>query len=322
MGTIYIGMDIHKNYIHAVGVDAKGRKVIEQRLGADRESITVFLGQFSDVHVAIESTTVWVHIYEAIDSMGIEVTLVNTRGTKQKMKTDKLDALKLARCLRTGFIARSYIPSRQIRELRNLTRHRISLVKTRTVTKNKIHSILLKNGVRHGFSDVFGKAGKGWLKTIDISPTENYGLRSYLAVLSSIDKEIASVEKRVKAMLLTTIPGVDYWSALLIIAEVADIGRFPEPKKPCSYAGLVPTVSQSGSHTYYGHTIKECCTNLKWILVQCSWVHVRCCPDSCITKRFRRVAKKRGSGKAIISAANKMAIAIWSMLTRMEEFRV
>jgi transposase len=327
MCTVYIGMDIHKNYILAVGVNSKGEEAVRQRFNS-KELDRFLKSVSSDVEVAIESTAAWTHIYNVIEARGIKVTLVHVKGTKEKIKTDKLDALKLANGLRAGYLHASYIPTKPVRDLRNMVRHRFSLTAKRTTIKNSVHSILLRNGISHGFSDIFGKAGMEWLKQLELNGTERYRVHSYLNMIEKLNEEINSIDKEIetiakansKAMLLTTIPGIDYYAALTIIAEIADINRFSNPKKLCAYAGLVPTVHQSGSHTYYGRIIWDCCRNLKRIMVICAHVHVRCC-DSRITKLYRRVKRRSSSNKAIVAAARKMLETIWYMLTRNEEFK-
>ena len=75
---------------------------------------------------------------------------VKTRAiASAKIKTDKLDAVKLANLLRGGYIAECYVPDKSIMELRELVRHRIALVRMRTKLKNKIHSIVLMNLAEH-----------------------------------------------------------------------------------------------------------------------------------------------------------------------------
>ena len=87
----------------------------------------------------------------------------------------------------------------------------------------------------------------------------------YLRILSSIENEIKEIDKEIRqkcmeneeTMLLTTIPGIGYFSALLIYAEIGDIKRFPNSKKLCSYAGLVPSIRQSGNKVITGKITKE-----------------------------------------------------------------
>lgn len=333
MRTIYIGMDIHKKFIQAAALDEKGSRIAEQKFDNNSKEIKRFMKKFRkhNVKTAIEATCIWYHVYEALEDLGIETTLVNVRRTKviaeSKIKTDKLDALAIAQCLRTGFIATAYVPPKRIRELRNVVRHRVSLKKEITRNKNRIQSILLRNGVKHPFSDLFGKKGRKFLESTDLKESEKLRLDSYLAILDSLEKEKRNITERIeelckadkKAMLLTTIPGISYYSALLMTSEIGEIERFRNPKKLCSYAGLVPKVMQSGYKEFHGRTIKECNQNLKWILNQCTHIHIRNC-RSRITKMYYRIAKK-DTNKATIAASRKMLVAIWAMLSRDEPFK-
>jgi len=123
------------------------------------------------------------------------------------------------------------------------------------------------------------------------------------------------------AILLTSIKGIRYYSAMVIVSEIRNIKRFSNPKKLCSYAGLVPRTVQSGSHIYHGRIIKECNQNLKWILNQCVHLHIRFCKESQITKLYCKVMRKKGSNKATIAASRKILTIIWHMLTKGEEFK-
>ena len=100
-----------------------------------------------------------------------------------------------------------------------------------------------------------------------ISLPENYkiALDGYLSVLDNVRREIRIASKRVQqlaeedrdAMLLMTIPGMGYYSALLTKSEIGYVRRFPSTKQLCSYAGLVPSTYASGNACYHGHITKQ-----------------------------------------------------------------
>jgi len=334
---IYIGMDIHKNFIQAVAITKEGKLICNQKLGTSDEQIKRFIQSLAvPVHrikAAVESTCTWYHVYDSLEALGIDTTLVNVRRTKviaeSKIKTDKLDALSIAHCLRTGFIAESWVPPKDIRELRNMVRHRLSLRKEITRFKNKVHSILLRNGIKHEYSDLFGKKGMEFLRNLELEGSDRYRLQSYLGIVESLMEQKQRTDSRIsrlcrmneKAMLLTSIKGISYYSAMVIVSEIGDVKRFPNSKKLCSYAGLVPRTMQSGNHVYHGRILKECNQNLKWILVQCIHSHIRFCKDSLITRLYYRVMKRKSKNKATIAASRKMLTCIWHMLTRGEEFK-
>lgn len=328
-------MDIHKNFIQACAMDEKGKILNEKRFSSDLQGIAGFIQKLpgEEIFAAIESTCTWYHIYEKLASLDVDTTLVNVRRTKviaeSKIKTDKLDAKSLAQCLRTGFIATAYIPPKEIIERRDILRHYISLGRDLSRQKNKIQAILLRNGVKHGFSDLFGKAGMNFLKNLTIRNSERYRLDSYVRIVETLQEERKQTKKKImtlcrhndQAMLLTSIPGISYVGAMIIISEIGEITRFTSSKKLCNYAGLVPRTIQSGTHTYHGRILKECNTNLKWILNQCTHVHTRNCPDSPITRHYYKLVSKKGNNKATVAASRKMLTCIWHMLTKSETFK-
>ena len=81
-----------------------------------------------------------------------------------RIKTDKLDASTLADLLRAGLVAECYVPPREVRDRRALLRYRASLVRTRTMVKNRVHALLDKYEMNHGFSDLFSVRGRRWLE--------------------------------------------------------------------------------------------------------------------------------------------------------------
>jgi len=204
MRTTYVGMDIHKNFIQATAMDEQGNILHEQKFSSDIYGIKRFVESLNSqkIKAAIESTCTWYHVYEALNSLGIDTTLVNVRRTKviaeSKIKTDKLDAKSIAHCLRTGFIATAYVPSKKMIELRNILRHSMSLRKETTRHKNKIHAILLRNGIKHKYTDVFGKKGINFLRELNISDSEKYNLESHLNIVESLLEENRKTTKKIE----------------------------------------------------------------------------------------------------------------------------
>jgi len=226
MRTIYVGMDIHKNFIQAAAMDENGDIIKEQKIKSNKEEIKRFICNLKNpekVQAAIEATCTWYHVYETLDALGVETTLVNVRRTKviaeSKIKTDPLDAKNIAHCLRTGFIATAYIPPKQVMEQRNLLRHRMSLRKEITRYKNKVHAILLRNGIQYPIcTDLFGVGGMKFLHRIKLTSSEQYRLTSYLNIIKTLIQEKNHIAKNIEtlcknndqAMLLTSIPGISY----------------------------------------------------------------------------------------------------------------
>jgi len=139
ISNMYIGMDLHKKYLQVAVVDEKGKVMRNSKIDNDLDEIGKFFNDVNnqDAKVVMESSGVWYNIYEYLsEQKHLDVVLSNPIKTKAiataKIKTDKLDALKLADLLRGGYIAECYIPDKKTMGLRELVRHRLALVKTRT----------------------------------------------------------------------------------------------------------------------------------------------------------------------------------------------
>ena len=134
-------------------------------------------------------------------------------------------------------------------DLRELVRHRAALVRMRTKLKNKVHSIVLMKGIQISskhcpFTYLYNK---------ELRALNDYRINAYLHLIESLDSEIKVVSKEIvtlamedeMARLLMTIPGICYYSALLIVSKIRNINRFPDSHHLCSYAGLIPSTTRS-----------------------------------------------------------------------------
>jgi transposase len=280
----------------------------------------------------LESTgNFWIKTYEALEAANVKVTLSNPMKTRAiaeaRIKTDKIDAQTLAHLLRADLVAASYVPDKETRMRRALLRHRASLVKTRTEIKNRIHNLLDKYDLRSEFSDLFGKHGLEWLYGLQLPAIDKAILNSDLQLLESLNQQIQSMNVEIAKLacnqedvkLLMTMPGVDYYAAMIISSEIGDVKRFSAAEKLTSWAGLAPSIHQSGSRVRRGHITKQGSRMLRWILVQAAQNSHRCDPR--FQHLYRRIAARRGENKAIIAVAREMLVIIYYMLTRREEYR-
>jgi len=104
--------------------------------------------------------------------------------------------------------------------------------------------------------------------------------------------------------LLTTIPGVGYYIALLVKAEIGDIARFRTGDQLASYAGIDPSTHSSGGVTRHGRITKEGSRWLRWAMVEAALVHFRF--DSPVTRAYHRIAERWRKGKAKVVAARRL----------------
>lgn len=317
---MFVGLDLHKNYMQAAVIDDEGNLLKEERIPNTNEDIEAFSTNLKDeTKIVIESSSTWYHIYELL-AKHHHVVLSNPVKTKAiasaKVKTDKVDAVTLANLLRGGYISECYIPPRRIMDLREMVRYRASLVRMRVDAKNKIHAIILMRGIKIE-AKPFTKEFVQELRKIG-----DYRLDGYLAVIGSLNEQINSISQKIRkeavedesTKLLMTIPGVGYYSALLIASEIGDVNRFPDSHHLCSYAGLTPSTHSSGGVTHHGAITRTGSKYLRWILTECAKAHIRTEKESALTKFYHHLAKKRGASKASVASASKLLRIVYWVL--------
>jgi transposase len=329
----YVGIDVGKQKCAVAVMDSEGRISDEFSFLNNNEGIGNLISRLSmDDEVVMESTgSVWVNLYDRLEQVHMKVVLANPMKTKAivsaRIKSDTIDARILAHLLRADLIPSSYVPPYEIREMRYLLRHRASIVKIRTMVKNKIHSMLDRNGIAVvGFSDLFGKRGMEWLKSVKLSALDRLMLDNHMEHLESLRRQVEAVDREITlraskdeyVKLLLSMTSVDVYSALLIRSEIGDISRFSSYKKLISWAGLAPSLHQSGSVEYHGRITKQGSRMLRWIMVESARTAVN--SDSRLGEFYERVKQKRGGQKAIVAVACKMLKIIWTMLTRNEPY--
>jgi transposase len=328
----FVGIDISKTKCRAAIMDPEGVILEEFTFTNNHEGIEGLTARLSlDDRVVMESTgSVWTNLYNHLDEKRIPVALANPLKTKAiasaRIKSDKVDARILAHLLRSNLVAESYVPPKHLREIRTLIRHRVGIVKIRTMVKNQVHALVDTHGLACPHSDMSGKRGLEWLRSLQLSPLDRLILNNHLTHLESLDQQTERVDEEIhnKAVededvrLLLSMTGIDVYSALLIRSEIGSIERFPEYKKLVSWAGLAPSLHQSGNVEYHGSITKQGSRTLRWIIVEAARVAVN--HDTKMRSFHERVKHRRGDQKATIAVANKMLKIIWFMLTRREPY--
>jgi transposase len=328
----FVGIDIGKAKCRAAIMDQGGNILDEFTFMNNHEGIEGLVSRLSmDDRVVMESTgSVWANLYNQLDMKQIHVVLANPLKTKAiasaKIKSDKIDARILAHLLRSNLVAESYVPAKPLREIRALIRHRVGIVKIRTMVKNQVHAIVDTHGFTCPYSDMFGKGGLQWLRSLQLPSLDRLIINNHLIHLESLNQQMERVDEEIHSKacededvrLLLSLTGIDIYSALLIKSEIGNINRFPEYKKLVSWAGLAPSLHQSGNVEYHGNITKQGSKMLRWIMVEAARVAVN--HDERMRSFYERVKHRRGGQKAIVAVANKMLKIIWFMLTRREPY--
>jgi transposase len=136
---------------------------------------------------------------------------------------------------------------------------------------------------------------------------------SYTEEIEKQNRQL-SVEARQdgRARLLTTIPGIGVYSAMLLLAEIGDIQRFSDKQALCSYAGLVPRVRESAGKAGRGGITRQGSPWLRWIMVEAAQVATRSSPAA--RKYFLQLRHRKHPHVARVALARKLLVAVYAML--------
>jgi transposase len=314
--TRWIGIDLHRRRSQVAVIDEHGELTLSRRIVNDRETFLELLGDPGSAHVVLEATYRWEWLAELLEEADYDVHLAHPLRTRAiaaaRVKTDAIDARTLAHLLRAGFLPEAYIAPRELRDLRELLRHRATLTRMRSAVKNRVHAILAKHGIANERADLFGKGGREFLTTLQLRDAPRRRLDSLIALICDFDREIetttAEIEQRAKADdrvdVLTQIRGVGRYTAMLIIAEIGDINRFPTARHLCSWAGLTPSVRSSDGKARLGHITRQGSPALRWALVEAAQKITT--GSGPLREKFERIAKRRGRKIAKVAIAREI----------------
>jgi transposase len=285
--------------------------------------------------VVVEICPLAATVHDVARELGLKVIVADTtqdawRWKNNKRKTDRDDALKLARLAALGQLNPVHIPSPTMRQWRRAVEHRQTLVAEVTRCKNRIRALLLPQGHRLPR----GKSGWTWKSVEQLcalakplsacGPEElwrgllHVELRRLEALLrlrrdleSKLD-ERARADARTRRLL--TIPGVGPRTAEVIVSVLDDAQRFRSRRQVAAYAGLTPRRYQSGQMDRQGRISKRGSPLLRQVLNQAAWVAVRCNPH--LREVFLRISGgRKGRRKpAIVAVMRRLLVIAWALL--------
>jgi transposase len=312
-----VGIDLHRKRSHVAVIDADGELSLSRRIINDPVTFLELLaGIDGESKIALEATYGWEWLAELLEEAGYELHLAHPLRTKAiasaRVKTDAVDARTLAQLLRADLLPEAYVAPRELRDLRDLLRHRVALTQVRSALKNRVHALLARHGILHGYSDLFGQAGSEFLDALELRDPPRRRLKSLLALIRDFDREIEAATGEIDALskhdarvdVLCQIRGIGRYTAMLVIAEVGDISRFGSARKLCAWAGLTPTIRSSDGKARLGHITKQGSRPLRWALVEAAQHTAR--GGGPLRDNFERIAKRRGRKIAKVAVARKI----------------
>ena len=278
-GPQVVGMDLRRRRSVLVRMTADGRKLETARItNSPAELRRVIARAGKRPQVVLEATYGWYWAADTLAAAGAKVHLAHPLGVKafayRRVKNDERDAADLADLLRMGRLPEAWIAPGEIRDLRELTRYRIKVVRLRTSCKDQVHAVLAKLGIEVTCSDIFGVAGSAWLDGLVLGQPYAGKVASLRTLAAGLTAEITLLEAAIAGLLehhdgyraIQALPGIGPVLAAVLVAEIGDITRFAAPARLCSWAGLTPRHRESDVKVRRGHITKQGSPLVRWAL--------------------------------------------------------
>ena len=252
MGS-YVGIDLHRRRSVVVVLNDDGDRVAWSRIDntpANLAAEIVAAGEGAEV--AMEACWGWYWAADVIAECGVRLHLAHPLGiagyANRRVKNDIRDATLLADLLRLGRLPEAWVAPPEVRELREMVRYRAKLGRLRSGLKSQVHQTLGKEGVIPELDSIWRGGGQRWLDDLHLGDVYVDRIESLRDLIEVYDREIRQCDARIHRRLkghpgyeaIQALRGVGPVLGAVFVAEIGDVGRFDNPRRLCSWAGLTP----------------------------------------------------------------------------------
>jgi transposase len=320
---VYIGLDVSLKRTEVCVVDDRGKMLWRGVADTHPEMIAVKLDRWREqvVRVGLEtgSTTPW--LARGLRAIGLPVVVMDARRAAdvlkaRPVKTDRADARALAEMLQTGWYTEVFVKSEESHRMKALLLSRDQLVKMKRQIYGPIRDVLRPFGIRlppRAGTAQFDAAARAAVREDDILYT---CIHSLLEALGSVEAQIATLDKRVRALVqrskagwhLTSVPGVGPITALAFAAAVESPDRFRRARDIGAYLGLTPRRYQSGERDVTGGISRQGDAMVRHYLYEAANCLLTTWGGRSPLKSWGLgLAKRIGAKKARVAVARKLA---------------
>jgi transposase len=321
---LIIGCDFHPGFQQIAIFDNLTGEIQERRLqhrGEAEQFYRLRAGQ--EVRVGMEACGHYPWFERLLAELGIELWLGDAARVRasvvRKQKTDRRDAEHLMDLLMEDRFPRIWVPSLEVRDVRQLLVHRHKQVQARTRSKNQLQAMALSQGVQKK-RKLWTQTGRAELEQLPLLPYAAQRRKKLLEELDELETEIVELNRRVdeevkqrpEAVRLMTHPGVGPVTALAMVLTLGPAERFESAKQVGSYFGLIPSEESSGGRQRLGRISKQGSSFLRFLLVEAGQTAARYDPQ--LKRFYRRLATRKNRGVAKVAVARKLATRMYLML--------
>lgn len=363
--TSYVGLDIHKDSV-AIAIAEAGRAA-PRFVGTINPHPSELCKALRRQHCTPQSTLLvyeagpcgygWVR-YLRKQHWSCEViapSRITRSPSEQRIKTDRRDALMLARQSRAGDLTRVVVPDERDEAIRDLSRAREDAIGARLRVRQQMKAMLLRHGRDYVHSKAGSQAHERHLSTIRFDhPAQEIAFNEYRQACKEATERVERITEALRELCgdwrmnsvvkaLMCLKGFDFVSAVTFVAEMGDLSRFAHPRALMSYLGLVPCEFSSGNTRRQGGITKCGNKHARCILVEAAWNNrhpakvsrvlevrhegqAKSIRDICwkaqlrLSKRWRSLGmgRKLNQNKICVAVARELAGFIWDVARHVE----
>lgn len=292
--TMNVGLDVHKESIDvALAASDQGEVRSYGRIAGDLGSVDKVIARLRREHprlnVAYEAGPCGYALYRHLKRKGIPCVVVAPslipKRSGDRIKTDRRDAVALARLLRAGELTAVFVPEPEDEAVRDLSRSREDAVAANRRARQQLGALLLRNDVRCPGAKAWTKAHQRWMANIKLpQPVQQVVFQEYMHAAEEAQQRVERVTEQIRLSVaewrmapvveaFQALRGVSLVAAATLVAELGDVTRFDKPRQLMAFLGLVPSQYSSGPHYRLGHITKTGNGHARRMLVEAAWAY-------------------------------------------------
>jgi transposase len=357
--TLFIGLDVHKETIAVayVGEEREAEVISLGTIGTRQKDIDALVRKLQSkgkqLHFVYEAGPCGYWLYRDLTKKKLTCWVVAPSQIPKKagdrVKTDRRDAVQLARLLRSGDLSPVYIPSVEDEAIRDVVRAREDVLKDLKAAKVRLKAFLLRQDIRYEGRANWTAAHLRWLANVVCpTPAQQIVFQEYVRAVSEQTERLQRLEAERQPLVQTwrwapvveaiqALRGVQFIAAVTLIAELGDLTRFETPRQLMSYLGLVPSEHSSGERRRQGSITKTGNSHARRVLVEGAWAYrypakvsrhlqlrlervpkviqdISWKAQVRLCKRYRRlVARGKNVNQVVVAIAREMAAFVWAI---------
>jgi transposase len=345
---LYLGIDQHARQLTISLRDERGDVLQARQVSTQPEKVNAFFQQLTRERLHDGESFVAVlevcgfndWLIRMLHDYRCHKVILIQPDERKKCKTDRRDAAALSELLWVNRdrllqgkpvrgLCQIDIASSTDQENRRLTMLRQQAGQTRTRLVNKVRHILRRHNLQWEMPTKRfpTKAGITWLKQLVLPAIDRLEMNHLLSDVEQVQQRVKELEQVIaqrcgvseEAVLLSSMPGVSYFTATSLACRVGRVERFPRPQSLANYWGLTPGCRNSGENSQrLGNITKAGSGMARWLLAQVTVKVLR--KDARLREWYKRIRRRRGSTIARVAVMRKLATIIWHMLSKRKTY--